>query len=340
MPKIQNLVRWFRLFITAVVLLVLVLAVVGSKYQEFENSKDEKRFPQIGTLVQAGQIKLNIICQGNATKTTVILESAGGVPARGWGKVQPEVAKFARVCSYDRAGYGWSESGVESRTSRQEADELKALLQAAGEAGPYVLVGHAEGGFVVQMFASQYPDDVAGVVLVDASHPNMFRRALAVLSKKAADQFISRNTFLNSPWGKLFNMWTVRFGLARLVTPQEDELSQEINYLRWQEKSLGAFWNETDAFETSTHQVFTSRNLGDRPLIVLTAGKVDEGVYDSPTDAAAVQRFWVEGLQADLVQLSSRGEQIIVPESGPLIPMKRPDAVVDAVRKVWEQINP
>ncbi len=106
----------------------------------------------------------------------MILESGLGVPALGWAKVQPEVAKFARVCSYDRAGYGWSEPGPEPRTSLQMVKELKALLDAAGEAGLYVLVGHSFGGFTVRLFTKQYPNEVVAVVLVEASHEDWEER--------------------------------------------------------------------------------------------------------------------------------------------------------------------
>jgi hypothetical protein len=128
----------------------------------------------------------------------------------------------------------------------------------------------------------------------------------------------------------------VQLGLARLLTPQKDELSPEINSLGWQPKAMQAFQSETEVFETNNDQVRASKTLGDRPLIVLTAGKVDEGIYDSAIDAAA-QRVWVEGLQAEMAQLSSRGKQVIVPDSGHMISTERPDAVVDAIREVWDQ---
>ena len=104
-----------------------------------------------------------------------------GVPALGWFKVQPEVAKFARVCSYDRAGCGWSEAGPEPRTSLQIAGELKALLAASGEKGPYILVGHSFRGFSVRVLAGQFPNQVAGVVFADASHEDEVARIEAML---------------------------------------------------------------------------------------------------------------------------------------------------------------
>ncbi len=321
-----------------VLLLIFVgIPCVGAVYQALGNASDARRFPQRGRLVQVGNIKLNIECSGEALPT-VILESAGAVTSRGWAKVQPEVAKFARVISYDRVGYGWSESGPEPRTAAQQAKELKALLDAAGEKGPYILVGHSLGGFVIRAFANAYPQDVAGMVLVDASHPDTIRKTTEVLSQEAREQYTADNKLLNSTTGKLLMLWTARLGVARLLTPQTNDLDRETNYHSWQPKQIRAVQSEFDVFDESADQIRAAGTLGDRPLIVLSAGKVDEGIYSAPNDSAAAQRLWVEVLQQDLVRLSNRGKQIVVPDSGHMIPMERPEAVVLAIREVWDQL--
>jgi pimeloyl-ACP methyl ester carboxylesterase len=333
----RKLFRWCLRLITALVLLVVGLACAGAAYHAIGNFQDARRFPKTGKLVQVGALKLNIDCSGEG-KPTVILESAGYVPARGWAKVQPEVAKFTRVCSYDRAGYGWSEPGRELRTMEQEAEELKQLLTAAGETGPYILVGHSQGGFNVRSFAHKNPDDVVGAVLVDASHPDADKRTTEVLSKEAGDQYIAFDRQITSKLGLYSSIWAIRLGIARMVTPKGDELDQEINYLSWQTKAFKAFWDETVLFEKCTEHIRALGNLGDRPLIVLTAGKMDEGLlYDNPADATAGHKLWVDELQKDLAGLSSRGKQIIVPDSGHMIPMEKPEAVVSAIREIWEQ---
>lgn len=147
----HNLLRWFWRSLLALVVLLVVLALAGSAYQTLGNLRDPRRFPQRGRSVWARKLRLNIDCSGQRSPT-VILDSGMGVPALGWAMVQPEVAKFARVCSYDRAGYGWSESGPKPRTSRQIAKELRALLDASGEKSPYVLVGDSFGGYNVRVF--------------------------------------------------------------------------------------------------------------------------------------------------------------------------------------------
>src|SRR5580692_4287382 len=115
-----------------VIALAIVLSCAGALYQIVGTWRDAHRFPQRGRSAQAGQVRLNLDCSGQGNPI-VILESGSGIPALGWIKVQPDVAKFTRVCSYDRAGLGWSDPGPEPRTGTQYAKELKTLLDAAGE---------------------------------------------------------------------------------------------------------------------------------------------------------------------------------------------------------------
>jgi pimeloyl-ACP methyl ester carboxylesterase len=211
------------------------------------------------------------------------------------------------------------------------------LLQAAGEGGPYVMVGHSQGGFNCQAFANLYPDDVVGVVLVDASHPDTIQRTSEVLSKPARDRLLADMKFFRSASFKTVQVWLARLGITRLLVPAPDELSREINYLVMQTKGIEAFADELAVDETSAAQIRASGTVGDLPLIVLTAGKSSDSIYSSETDRAAGRRVWVEGIQAELAKLSSHGKQIIVSDSDHMIPTERPDAVVSAIRDVWEQ---
>jgi pimeloyl-ACP methyl ester carboxylesterase len=330
---------WTRRTVIAVIILIVGLALIGALYQAIGNWRDARRFPQKGKLVQAGSVKLNIDCSGTRVsgKPIVVLESAAGSPGRVWAKVQPEIAKFARVCSYDRAGLGWSDPATTPRTRQQEAEELKLLLTAAGENGPYIMAGFSQGGLTVQAFASQYPADVAGVVLVDASHPDNEKRTAEVLSKPAAEQWVALNDLLKSDAFKFQVVWSARLGLSRLVTPSKDELDEELNYLSWKMKAIDTTFAEYKLYQESADKIRVTGNLGDRPLIVLTGGKVDQGFYDSPSDIAATQRLWSHEIQKGMAGLSTRGKQVIVPDSGHMIPFDKPAAVVSAIREVWDQ---
>ena len=123
-----------------------------------------------GELVDVDGHAMHLNCTGEGSPT-VVLDTGLGDSSVNVLPVQNSIASFTRVCSYDRAGYGWSEPGPEPRTSEQIVGELATLLEAAGESGPYVLAGHSFGGLNMILFAAEHPDDVAGVVLIDSSHP-------------------------------------------------------------------------------------------------------------------------------------------------------------------------
>lgn len=122
-----------------------------------------------GKLVDIGGYRLHLNCTGK-NGPTVVLIPGGGDFSFDWGLIQPEVSRFARVCSFDFAGSAWSDPGPTPRTMRQDAFELHTLLKAAKIKGPYVLVGHSLGGLLTRVYADTYPSEVAGIVLVDSTH--------------------------------------------------------------------------------------------------------------------------------------------------------------------------
>jgi pimeloyl-ACP methyl ester carboxylesterase len=168
--------RWIWRLLLAGIMILGIAAITGAAYEFVSDRKDSRRFPQEGRSVNVGGFWLNIHCTGEGSPA-VILESGLGIPAMGWDLVQPDVEKFTQVCSYDRAGYGWSDPGPLPRTSEQIAKELHALLQNAGVQPPYVMVGHSFGGVNVRVYNGLYGSEVAGMVLVDSSqedeHPQL-----------------------------------------------------------------------------------------------------------------------------------------------------------------------
>lgn len=149
---------------------VVLLTAVGALYQWIETQRDLRRFPPLGRWVDVGGVRMHLY-EGGSGSPAVVLESGISATSISWALVQPEIAKFTRVCSYDRAGLGWSDSAKAPRTPLQLARELRDLLQAAGIPGPYVLVGHSFGGLVIRAFAARYASEVAGLVLVDPLRP-------------------------------------------------------------------------------------------------------------------------------------------------------------------------
>jgi pimeloyl-ACP methyl ester carboxylesterase len=311
------------------------LATIGALYEEIGRWRDAQRFPQRGHLVQAGSIRMNIDCSGQGSPT-VILESGSGGPSVDWLMVQPEVAKFSRVCSYDRAGYGWSDSGAEPRSSLQIAHELKQLLQAAGEKGPYVLVGHSMGGYDVRVYTGLYPNDVAGMVLVDASHKDQGLRAPESIRKWQPD-------YRKHPgWKKLTYFFQFHLGWARLTADRDvpafwpKAFREEEEFLTLPSKHQFATIDEDQVFPTlSAAQVRSAGTLGDRPLIALTATQQDDIAPEIPRkDAQAEEDLWVHQLQPELARLSTHGKEIIVDRSHEM-PTEHPEVVISAIHEVW-----
>jgi pimeloyl-ACP methyl ester carboxylesterase len=327
--------------------LVVLAAIVGASYQALGNRADARRFPQQGKSVSLGpafdNLALSIDCRGQGSPT-VVLDSGLGVPAVGWNPVQTGVAKFARVCSYDRAGYGWSGASSAPRTSAQIVKELHALLEAANEKGPYILVGHSFGGYNVRVYNGQYPTDVAGMVLVDASHEDQNDRMppeMQAFMKKTIEQ-LKRQEML-APW-------LIRFGIVRFSQRNQGEapgvskeFGQEILYLQMQPKFIYASASELSAFAESANEVRAAGNLGDKPLVVLTAGKsADPSQLPAGFPVKAFDEFheiWVNDLQVKESRLSTRGKRIMVPDSTHMIPFERPDTIVAAIHEVHTAAN-
>ena len=165
----------FRRVARGLLVLFVVLAAAGFLYENISEARDRRFNPMPGKLVDVGGYRMHIYCTGQGSPT-VILDSGLGDSYVVWQKVQPQIEKLSRICSYDRAGIGYSEPSSRPRTSRVMAEELHTLLKTAGIAPPYVLVGHSMEGYTVRLFASLYPSEVAGMVLVDASHPDQENR--------------------------------------------------------------------------------------------------------------------------------------------------------------------
>lgn len=148
--------------------------MIGHLYQTIAGSRDAKQSPEPGHMVDIGGMRLQINCIGEGTPT-VILELGLGDLLGEWHRVQLGVSSGARICGYDRAGYGSSDAGPFPRTSAHIAEELRTLLRSAGERPPYVLVGHSFGGYNVRVFHGRYPTEVAAVVLVDATQEDQYK---------------------------------------------------------------------------------------------------------------------------------------------------------------------
>lgn len=184
-PRKRRVLRWIGYLLAELAGLVVLLAIVGAIYQSVESSNDLRTHSPPGALVEVNGYKMHLYCVGDASPT-VILESGLKNSWLSWYKVQPAVAKFTRVCSYDRAAVGWSDVQPEPPDSRNISLHLHSLLNNAGVKPPYVLAGHSIGGIHVRVYQNMYPSDVVGMVLVDSSHPDQEKRFPTQLVKWSA----------------------------------------------------------------------------------------------------------------------------------------------------------
>ena len=155
-----------RRIAAAIAALVVFLALVGATYQGVATALERRRYQRPGGLVDVGGHQLHIYCVGRGSPV-VVLEAGAGSMSSAWGWVQPQLAVATRVCSYDRAGLGWSEAGDGIYAPSRVPRELHALLDQANEKGPFVMVGHELGSAFARVFAAQYPSDIAALVFVD-----------------------------------------------------------------------------------------------------------------------------------------------------------------------------
>jgi pimeloyl-ACP methyl ester carboxylesterase len=314
---------WLRSLARSLLLFVLILAVAGFLYENIFEARDRRFNPMPGERVDVGGFKMHIDCIGEGSPT-VILDSGLGDTYISWRKVQPPIAKFARVCSYDRAGLGYSDSSFRPRTSKDIAEELRMLLQAAHIAPPYVLVGHSMGGFDVRLYAGLYRSEVAGMVLVDASHPDQEKRLPAEL-KNFEGSWMREAEFLE---------FTMPFGIPRLLGLCDEDPVARAAECNWHTAREGIA--EMKGFSESAAQTAAAGPLGEMPLAVLSHDP-DKSSAELPTDLAKPTNEAWEKMQEEMAHLSPRGTQTIARNSAHYIQIDRPDVVVEAIRNVVEQ---
>ncbi|MDQ3730394.1 MAG: alpha/beta hydrolase [Pseudomonadota bacterium] len=264
-----------------------------------------------GKLIDIGTHRLYIHCMGRGSPAVVLNVGLGGSSLE-WLMVQQGLRSRTRVCAYDRGGYGWSESGARAHTSLQNATELRLLLMRAGVEPPYVLVGHSFGGYDVQLFASRYPDSVAGLVLVDSSHSGQVQRFEA--------EPIGVNTAPQPGNAVLIS----RPSLPKNVPA---ELSDTVAALMSSPKALRATMDELQHFRISARQVARSAPWPDVPVIVLTRGK---RVWPANKKGRLMEALWMQ-LQTELAKRNPRSLQIVARQSGHHIHLDQPEVVTRAV---------
>lgn len=261
--------------------------------------------PAPGVLVDIGGHKLHIRCVGPADATpTVILEAGGGGFSTTWSRVQELLPPSVRSCAYDRAGSGWSEPGPGPRTMTQEVFELHALLEAANVRGPFVLVGHSIGGLLVRLYADRYGSDVVGVVLVDPAHESAVLYSVPlgrwVRVRDQAKARVVPDPRRNGTVSTQYN-------------PDDDYLAEEFQ----------ALYRSRQA---------NAEPLGDRPLIVLGAGKRPPPPGTSDSLWGVLRRERDEQV-LDLASLSRNSKFVLDSASSHAMQQDNPGLVAHAIQR-------
>lgn len=263
-----------------------------------------------GDLVSVGSHRLHLFCQGTG-RPTVILEAGIGGNYLDWALVQPEIGRFTRVCSYDRAGVGWSEPGPGPRSLSQIAGELEALISMAELAMPAVLVGHSFGGLSALYFASRFPEQVAGLVLVDSMHPEQFERFAAAGIEIPTDPARLR---VEADPRALVRGVPMRFRPLAYRLASRDE-------------ARSALSDELRSVPSSIEEL-RAAGLPQVPARLLIHGRRD---WDRVTPDGRMEAIWRD-LQGSLAEALGANEPKVARGSGHGIPLEQPLAIVAEVR--------
>jgi len=274
-----------------------------------------------GRLVDIGSHQLHIWCVGSGQPTVVIDSGLGGNSLE-WIKVQRSLAPHVQVCSYDRAGYGWSEPGPLPRTSSRIVDELFTLLVKADVPAPYVLVGHSFGGYTMQLFANRYPNETAGLVLVDSSHPEQFERFLAPPIRVNLAPSGKNRVMMLSP-------------TPPVPANLPDEVKSLFRTLNLKGEARAAMGDELLDFRLSAQQVREASELPDVPMVVLTRGK---RVWPQNERGQRMEQLWAQ-LQVELASRAQHVTHIVAQRSGHHIHLDQPELVADSVHMIVDLVR-
>src|SRR5881275_1460570 len=341
----------FRILLSAV-----LFATVTSGQEASKNGiPADIVYARPGQLVDVGGFRLNLYCMGSGSPT-VVFDSGWGDWAPAWSTVQPQIAKWTRACSYDRAGTGFSDPGPMPRTSVRIAEELRTALHRAGMAGPYILVGSAFGGDNVRTFAYLYMDEVAGLVLDDADSDDLEPKEMQEVTHRAHAGVPSglrdcRNLIAEhkplptqpSGSGRPPQTCAQQFFFRGLP---EAEWSPELNakVLEIAQTKVAMY----DAYSSEMEQTAADetylqehrRSFGSRPIRVLTSGNHGVGhLEEKPPDTPKHLKYEQETTlaQARWLGLSSNAKQIFARNSSEYIQLDEPQTVINAIREVYDQ---
>jgi pimeloyl-ACP methyl ester carboxylesterase len=331
------MMRWVKRIALIIGGLIIAAVLVGVGYEQIMRWRAAREFPVQGRLIDIGGRHMQIDCRGSGAPTVVFEAGLDTMGSLSWSAVHDAIAATTRACAYSRAGVMWSEPRAGKFEPDNEARDLHALLLAAGERAPYVMVGHSLGGPYIMNFTRLYPQDVAGLVFVDASHPDQVGRMAQAAGKKmeAGKTMMKAASALS---------WT---GIPRLVAahtvsptiPAQAKLAEDAYISR----SLGSALEELESLDATLAAAGQLRQLGDRPVVVLTAMKpypaaMLQAMQMTTEQGRRIQGVWKD-MHDDEASWSHHSRHELVPDATHYIQFDRPDIVIAAVRETVNNVR-
>jgi pimeloyl-ACP methyl ester carboxylesterase len=322
-------------------LLLLVLATLcGSIYEQLARRRASKEFPPPGKLIDIGGRRIHLDCRGSGTPLVVLESGADTSGSALWALEHDAVARLTRVCSYDRAGLMWSDPAPEPRDGIAIVNDLHKALQVAHESAPYVMVGASLGGPLTMIFTQHFGEEVAGLVFVDAAHPEQTRRTEQATGRKEESIPLLFSVLADLAWT----------GLPRLLLPAPNVPELPPNVVKaigaYQAPSLRPAFDEAAIMESVFREAGAFRNLGDRPLAVLTRGKPYDAYSEAQRVGSGMTREQFERREAEWLAMqdeearwSSQSTHRRLEDASHVIQLERPDAVIAAISEVVERVR-
>lgn len=313
-----------RRLATVTLLGVLVLCI-PALLNVFLVQRDHSRNPVPGAFYSITGKDMHIDCTGSGGPT-LVLEHAASASYMLWRRVQPQLSTITQVCSYDRAGHGWSATRDNPRDAQVIVHELHALLDKAGVRRPFIYVGHSAGGLYVREYAREYPHELAAIALIDASSPHQIDEIPGWRAGWQEDQKARRHDLWRDQL-KVWSGWDRLTGACHFeASPQDRPFAGSYQAMMYRPAYVDADESELPEFETSSKQAARLDAVGSIPLLILS-----QDPSRSPQDTHASERefrsIWAQE-QEDAKRLSASSWRVVAARSGHMIPLERPDLVI------------
>lgn len=328
--------QYFRRALLSITTLILLVIASGSIFELIDRSRNDKIYPPPGRMIDIGGRRIQIDCRGTGSPTVVFESALDTNGSLAWSPIIKPVSQYTRACAYSRAGIMWSDPRVGPTSAKGIAEDLHLALERAGETGPFVLVGHSLGGPYVMTYTKYFDTEVAGLVLVDASHPDQVTRLSKLLPDSGAAIFRIASAL---SWSGI-----VRIAAPFMLPQASNQSDHDISAIRsYASTSVGAFLSERDSLDSTLAEAGTIRQLGNRPLYVLTAlapfSQSDlNAMKVSREQGGRIKSAWRE-MQDDEASWSTRSQHEVLYKSNHYIQFDDPGAVVKAITVVVNQVR-